>query len=190
MQMNIKQIGAGLLISKNQAIHSAYKCFSLLDRLRKKITKAEIEQNSSLQLIYHPFWLAKTFVIAARPPFPPKKSPNMIFVDAVSGYRGIFSQIPPITDQKISKAQLQTGMIRTKKEAKKYVKDVQIDQINRMYLLKKPEHEVIDLDLYYMPIWKVIIHTPLLKKIYFINANTGEPENFMAEKWRTKDDLM
>lgn len=182
--IRIKRIGERTITKKKQARLLAYKSIPWRDRIFKKMSKQEVKDKGHLHLFYHPIWLAKTLVIAERPPFPPKKMPNMIFVDAVSGYRGIFSNIPSIKGKKVSKEMVGQCKITTKEQVVKYIEDVQLHQINRSYLLKKPKHKIVDIELCYLPLWEVKVDTSSGPRSYFLNANTAKDENYMAKKWQ------
>lgn len=126
----------------------------------------------------------KTLVIADRKPFPPKKTPNMIFIDAVSGYRGLLSTVPETSDAVIIERKLvHPNIIR--KDVLPYIQDVQTSQINRSYILKRPKHELVDYFLIYLPLWKGKIVSQHLNEGFVINANTGESEKHMAKLWKS-----
>ncbi|SFF57348.1 hypothetical protein SAMN05216353_10256 [Halobacillus alkaliphilus] len=129
--------------------------------------------------VYHPMWTVKLLVIADRKPFPPKKKPNMAFVDALSGYRGLFTSVPPITAREVSQANVQRADITKQELLDKYVIDVQDKQINRSYILKKPRYEIKEAELVYLPLWRVEVDTDFLSKTFVINGNTGEPEDLL-----------
>ncbi|MGM8215394.1 hypothetical protein ACLIA0_07440 [Bacillaceae bacterium W0354] len=189
-KLQIKRIGHSE-ITKENVYRYIYKGLPFTNRLNKQINVNYLKNNSEqCQLIYHPFWLAKTVIVAERPPFPPRKTPNMIFVDAVSGYRGVFSSVPVIQKVEVNGDELRKLVINQEEEVKKYIEDVQQKQINRSYILKKPLHELHDLFLAYLPIWKVNIKLDTINKIYYVNGNTGELENFMANRWESREDLI
>lgn len=142
------------------------------------------------KLIHHPFWMVKSLIVAARPPFPPRKIPRMIFIDAVSGYRGIFSHVPPVTEEEAAYDTVVEPFLESEADIAAYIRDVQERQINRQYMLKKPEHEVIDRTLVYLPIYKVRVESDEIDDVFYINANTGESENFLSGRWRNGEDLL
>src|SRR5690625_2736810 len=189
-QMNIHRIGDTALIGEAELYKFVQKALPIKFRMNKSIDETVLKQSDKAELIYHPFWLAKTLVIAERPPFQPKKLPNMIFVDGVSGYRGVFSKIPDIVEMEVNRTDVQPLVITSEEEARKYVKDVQIKQINRSYLLKKQKHEIVEMSLGYVPIWQVLIRTSELHETFYINANTGESEKYMAKRWQDRKDLI
>lgn len=187
----IDLVGNEALISQNEVYQHVYKAAGIKARLHRTIDKKYFQQHAEVcELIYHPFWIAKTLVIADRPPFPPRKQPNMIFVDAVSGYRGVFSKVPPIRTEQIDQSKRIQALISDKADAERYVKNVQEKQINRSYILKKPRHEIRDITLTYLPLWKVTVRSGLINETYYINGNTGESEKFMAERWQSGNDLL
>lgn len=188
--MKIKVLGEGLHFGKKRLVKDTYRCVPFFDRMKKLVTKKDLEKKASFRLFYHPFWVAKTLVIAERPPFSPKKIPNMLFVDAVSGYRGMFSHVPKITEKKVSKRVLQTPVIASKEEAKRYITDIQVHQINRSYLLKKPKHKLLALNMLYLPIWEVCVEVEGEERYFYINGNTGENEAFLAKQWEKRKDLL
>jgi len=194
VQMNeatIKVIGDNITVTEHELYKHVYKAAGFKARLNRSINEHYLRQNTkTCDLMYHPFWLAKTLVIADRPPFPPRTHPNMIFVDAVSGYRGVFSKVPPIHDREIGHGSLVETYITDKREAERYVKNVQEKQINRSYILKKPRHEIKEIFLVYLPLWKVAILSGLVNETFYINGNTGESEKFMSERWQSGKDLL
>ncbi|NLS09552.1 hypothetical protein HGQ17_05915 [Nesterenkonia sp. MY13] len=139
---------------------------------------------TSKTLIHHPMWLAKILTFADRPPFPPKVRPNVAFVDAVSGYRGVMETVPPLwetTDDDASARQIKPK-ITTEEKAKPYVRAV-LDKVDRSYMMKKPRHSIEELNLVYLPLWKVKLALPGAPEEMVINANTGEPETYLARQW-------
>lgn len=187
----IKLIGNKVSVSEQDLFKHVYRAIGMKGRVNRTIDENYIRQHTKVStLIYHPFWLAKTLVIADRPPFPPRTLPNMIFIDAVSGYRGVFSRIPPISDQETNLSDLVQMRISEKGEAVRYVKNVQEKQINRSYILKKPRHEIKEVFLVYLPLWKVAVRSELINETFYINANTGESEKFMAQRWQNGKDLL
>ncbi len=189
-QMNIHRIGDTALIGEAELYKFVQKALPIKFRMNKSLDETVLKQSGKAELIYHPFWLAKTLVIAERPPFQPKKLPNMIFVDGVSGYRGVFSKVPAMSELEVNKMDVQPLVITNEEEAKKYIQDVQVRQINRSYLLKKPKHEIVEISIGYVPIWKVLVRTPMFHETFYINANTGESEKYMAQRWQSRKDLI
>ncbi|SFA85101.1 hypothetical protein SAMN04488072_102312 [Lentibacillus halodurans] len=189
--VSIKLIRNKVIVSENNLLNHVYKAAGFKARLNRTVNEKYLQQHAKVcKLIYHPFWLAKTLVIADRPPFSPREQPNMIFVDAVSGYRGVFSRIPPITDQQVNHDDLIPMRISNQDDAVRYIKYVQTRQINRSYVLKKPRHEINELFLVYLPLWKVVIRSGLVNETFYINGNTGESEKFMADRWDGGKDLL
>jgi hypothetical protein len=169
---------------------SIYKSMGWMRRFNKMSKPSSIqEQVIRRELFYHPFWIVKNLVIAERPPFPPRKMPNIIFIDAVSGYRGLFTTIPPMQEEEVEIERLVAPEI-SEEVLDKYIRNVQHKQINRSYILKKPLHEVKEVSLVYLPIWKVQVKGEIGPETFYINANTGESEKFMSERWKSKKDLL
>lgn len=186
----IQRIG-NKLISETVLYKSIYKSLRVKEKINKSVNIDYIRKNmTEKELIYHPFWIAKNLVIAERPPFPSKKMPNVIFIDAVSGYRGLFSKIPSIIKEEVRGDNLAPLRIKQEEEVKKYIKNVQEKQINRSYILKKPLHEVKEVSLVYLPIWKVKVEGDEIDETFYINGNTGESERFMSERWKSGKDLL
>jgi hypothetical protein len=186
----IQRIGTNL-ITDAVLYKSIYKSIGVKGKFNHKVNPDYVRAHAvEKELIYHPFWIVKNLVIAERPPFPPKKMPNVIFIDAVSGYRGLFSRIPPVTDEKVEESSLALLRISKEEELKKYIKNVQEKQINRSYILKKPIHEVKEVSLVYLPIWKVKVKSGEINDTFYINGNTGESEKFMSERWKNGKDLL
>lgn len=189
---NIKRIGDGQNdISGPKLYKAVYKSLGLKGKLSKRVNQDYIREHvHHEELIYHPFWMVKNLVVAERPPFASKKIPRIIFVDAVSGYRGIFSHVPPLTDEAVDDGQLTSLQIDSEEAVSKYIKDVQVKQINRSYILKKPLHEIKETSLVYLPIWKVRLKSSEFNRTFFINKNTGESEQFLSERWWNGKDLL
>ncbi len=169
---------------------SIYKTLGIQQKLNRSINPDYVRDHTTKkEMLYHPFWMAKNLIVADRPPFPPKKIPRIIFVDAVSGYRGLFSHVPPINTESIADKMLTAPQI-TEENLEKYIKDVQEKQINRSYILKKPRHENKATELVYLPIWKVKVSSSELDHTFYINGNTGESEQFISERWWNGKDLL
>ncbi|MFS0671578.1 hypothetical protein [Ornithinibacillus sp. 179-J 7C1 HS] len=189
--ISIQRIGVGNIINEAEIYSFIYKSLGIGYKLNKNINENYLRDfTSEKTLIYHPFYIAKTVVLAERPPFPPKKTPNLIFVDGVSGYRGVFSKVPPITEEEVEEDFLVPVRIPDDKAALQYIKDVQQNQINRSYVLKKPLHDIKGVTLHYLPIWKVVVNSGYIKDVFFINANTGESEKYLSSRWRNGKDLL
>lgn len=175
-------IQQGSLLTRNEALAYAYKYLPLKLKWDKEMNRERLKEYVlSCEQIYHPFWIAKTLVIAERPPFPPKKMPNVIFVDAVYGYRGLFGKVPPLEESDVRKDQLVPEKIHDQDDALRYVKHVQHRQMNRSYLLKKPIHQIQEMFVAYVPLWNIHVKVRNHDAIYMINANTGERERFCRQ---------
>lgn len=74
-------------------------------------------------------WVAKMLVIAERKPFPPRVTPNMGFVDAVSGYRGLFTSVPPFQSVN-SDGLVARPILQSEDQLQPYIQDLQ-SQINK-----------------------------------------------------------
>lgn len=188
-RLRVKQIGDWQVVTDENLHQFVYKNLGIKHKL--KVNKEQVrEQIVEKELLYHPLWLAKTFVIADRPPFSPKKMPNIIFVDAVSGYRGVFQKVPKMQGIEIDEDCAVRKRIDKDDCERKYLKDVQENQINRSYILKKPRHEIVDVYPAYLPIWKVAVESELFRETLYLNANTGEHEKYMSERWANGKDLL
>lgn len=188
--MKIKQIGNEIL-GMDELHQAIYKSLGLKTRFNRNIDARHIKENiRDVELKYHPFWMVKTLLVAARPPFPPRKLPRMLFIDAVSGYRGMFSHVPPVSESNIETEKLVQPVIKDETETNRYIKDVHEKQINRSYILKKPEHEVLEKELVYLPIWTGTVQSDFVNITFHINANTGESEKFLADRWQNGKDLL
>lgn len=185
----IKRIGK-THISEKELYQSIYKSLGMKARLNKTINADYLKKNTtSATLLYHPFWMVKNLVLADRPPFPPKKIPRMIFIDAVSGYRGIFSHVPPVSEEAVDEEKIVEALIR-EEAVDQYAEDVRAKQIDKQYLLKKPRHEALETALVYLPIHKVVVESAEVNKTFYINGNTGESEQFLSERWKNGKDLI
>lgn len=180
----ITLLGSNKLISEDKLYLYMYKALKWSQKMNKEINSTFLKNHiTDKELFYHPLWIAKTLVIAARRPFPPKKIPKMIFVDAISGYRGMLSTVPETVSIHVKPEHL-TNIGIIEEDVKKYIKDVQEKQINRSYVLKKPDHKLIELSLVYLPLWRVNVKSDMLNKEFIINANTGESEEYMVTFWQ------
>lgn len=141
------------------------------------------------EVIYHPMWIVQNTVVATRRPFKPKRIPHIIFVDAVSGYRGLLSTVPYISETAVEKDKIISHIIDAQ-AVEHYIKDVQNNQIDRSYVLKKPGHERSEPRLVHLPLWKVEMKGRSGREIHYINANTGDSEDFMSSRWASGVDLM
>lgn len=147
------------------------------------------EDIHAAEVVYHPMWIVQNTVVATRRPFKPKRIPNIIFVDAVSGYRGLLSTVPFISETAVEKDRIISHIIDAQAVVQ-YIKDVQSNQIDRSYVLKKPGHEQSEPRLVHLPLWKVEMKGQTGREIHYINANTGDSENFMSRRWASGVDLM
>lgn len=180
----ITLLGSNKLISEDKLYLYMYKALKWSQKMNKEINSTFLKNHiTDKELFYHPLWIAKTLVIAGRRPFPPKKIPKMIFVDAISGYRGMLSTVPQTVSIHVKPEHL-TNIGIIEEDVKKYIKDVQEKQINRSYVLKKPDHKLIELSLVYLPLWRVNVKSDMLNKEFIINANTGESEEYMVTFWQ------
>lgn len=180
----ITLLGSNKLISEDKLYLYMYKALKWSQKMNKEINSTFLKNHiTDKELFYHPLWIAKTLVIAGRRPFPPKKIPKMIFVDAISGYRGMLSTVPETVSIHVKPEHL-TNIGIIEEDVKKYIKDVQEKQINRSYVLKKPDHKLIELSLVYLPLWRVNVKSDMLNKEFIINANTGESEEYMVTFWQ------
>ncbi|WP_143414431.1 hypothetical protein [Halobacillus massiliensis] len=184
----LQLIGTGEGVKKEELSGLIYRSLGVQVKLNKRLTKDYLKDHiTEQQMFYHPLWVGKLLVIADRKPFPPRKKPNMVFIDAVSGYRGLFPSVPPLKGAEASAAQT-VGAEITKQEAEeKYIIDIQEKQINRSYVLKKPRYELRELFLTYLPLWKIRVDSSYLTKEFVINGNTGESEEFMSKLWKSRE---
>ena len=185
--MMIKRIGSRN-ISEKALYRAMYKSLGIKVKMNKTITPEHLKSHTTAKtLIHHPFWMVKSMVLADRPPFPPRKIPRMIFVDAVSGYRGIFSHVPPVTEEEAGE---KVDPYIMEEDLQKYVDDVRKRQIDKQYMLKKPRHETVETSLAYLPVYEVKVESAEVDETFHINANTGESEGFLSERWRSGKDLL
>jgi|SRR5699024_1651026 len=185
----IKRIGT-TYISEKELYKSIYISLGMKARMNKTITADYLKKHTTSEsLLYHPFWMVKNLILADRPPFPPKKIPRMIFVDAVSGYRGIFSHVPPVSEEAVVDGVIVEPVIQ-ENEVDKYAEDVRRKQIDKQYLLKKPRQEIVETSMVYLPIYKVVVDSVVVKRTFYINGNTGESEQFLSERWSSGKDLI
>src|SRR5699024_9370415 len=104
-------------------------------------------------------------------------------------YRGIFSHVPVLTDEEAGEGQIVAPYIM-EEDLHKYAEDVRKKQIDKQYLLKKPGHETVETTFVYLPIYEVKVKSSEVDRTFYINANTGESEQFLSERWRDGKDLI
>ncbi len=190
-QTTLRLIGTGKGIQEEDLPKSIYKMLGVQAKMNRTIDTHYIKQHiKEAKRFYHPLWVAKLLVIADRKPFPPRKKPNMVFVDAVSGYRGLFPSIPPMNETQVERAEAATPQITKQQVEQKYIIDVQQNQINRSYVLKKPRYHLEDVFLTYLPLWEVEVDSDYLSKTFVINANTGDSEEYMSGLWGSGELLL
>ncbi|KGP91811.1 hypothetical protein N780_15665 [Pontibacillus chungwhensis BH030062] len=161
---------------------SIYKSVKPTLRWNRNFSQKTVQEGMiKKERVYHPMWIVKLLVIADRKPFKSKVTPNMVFIDAISGYRGLFPSIPPTAQKQVNSSDVKKAVISKDDLFTRYLPDVQDKQINRNYVLKKPRYEIKEAELVYVPLWEVELHTPFLTKSYYINGNTGESEELMLE---------
>lgn len=157
-------------------------------KLNKKLDENVIKKGIvKSEKVYQPMWIVKMLIIADRKPFPPKIKPNMVFVDAISGYRGLFPNVPPVTQQKVASSKVKDATITKQELLEKYLINIQEKQINRNYVLKKPRYEVKEAEVVYLPLWLIEVDTDFFTKTFLINGNTGESEDLLKKLWKSNE---
>ncbi|MFG6146897.1 hypothetical protein [Halobacillus sp. B23F22_1] len=185
-QKNLRLIGTGGGIAESELPNVIYKNLGIQMKMNRSISADYIKNHiARTKRVYHPMWVAKLLVIADRKPFPPRKKPNMVFVDAVSGYRGLFPTVPAMNEGEVETGEVVPAQLTKQQVKETYIQDIQQNQINRSYVLKKPRYQLEELFLTYLPLWKVQVDSDYLTKEFFINANTGESEEYMSKLWRS-----
>lgn len=149
-------------------------------RMRRRYRRTSTGMSKG-ELLLHPMWLAWARIIADRPPFRPVVRPTVIFVDAVSGYRGQLTTVPHTQELDPDVGTVQQARVRDEGRARELVRDVQTQQINRSYVLRKPRHEVSRLKLLYLPLWRFDPGDG--GDVAVINAVTGDDEAYLASRW-------
>lgn len=131
-------------------------------------------------LLLHPMWIAWSDVLAERPPFRTAVRPSVIFVDAVSEYRGLLASVPHTQVLDGREVQVHRATV-TRVRARELVTDVQQSQINRTYLLRKPRHELRRLELSHLPVWRFDPRGG--EPVAYVNAVSGADESYLAGRW-------
>ncbi|MFS0752325.1 hypothetical protein [Oceanobacillus sp. 1P07AA] len=181
--ISIQRIGENPTITLERLYKYVLRTLPLRIRFNRGVDEQYLIDNTiEKYLYYHPVWVANTLVIAERPPLTPKILKQRIFIDAISGYRGLVSKSLPLKSVDVDRNLLESHQIVESNEVEKYVKDVQVKQINRSYLLKKPQHEIKELQLVYLPLWRIKVKSTIINKVFVINANTGEAENYIYQR--------
>ncbi|GGD03110.1 hypothetical protein GCM10007216_37280 [Thalassobacillus devorans] len=185
--MNVNVLGEDTLES-HELPGYMYKNLKPSLKLNRQLNKELIEKGIvKKEKVYHPMWIVKMLEIADRKPFPPRKRPNMLFVDAVSGYRGLFPNVPPITQKEETSTRVKKASITKQELLGKYIVDVQEKQINRKYVLKKPGYEIKEIEMVYLPLWLVEVETAFFSKTFVLNGNTGESEDLLMKLWKSNE---
>jgi len=124
--------------------------------------------------VFHPFWFIKAVSYADRIPFPPKVRRYVIYIDAVSGERGLTDRFPQIEQQTAGIHTVRSPQL-IKDNIKPLVDDLVESLILRRYLLKRPTVEVMDPELIYLPFYYVRIKvTAETIHIFSVNALSCE----------------
>lgn len=176
-------IDGNQVLSEKTLLAGIRKGLGLAHRRRFRAWQVQ-EAILSKSEVHHPIWLAKIVTYADRPPFRPKSTPNVVFVDAVSGYRGVLEMIPTLNEIVHVDAERPAPVIDTPERAHPYVRAV-LSTVDRRYALKKPRHEVKELTLVNLPLWRVRLDLEGGKEI-ILNANTGEPEKYLSSQWERR----
>lgn len=185
--MNVSLLGEGSML-EDELPKYIYKSLNPPLKWNRRLNEEVIEQGIvKKDKIYHPMWIVKMLIIADRKPFPPRIKPNMVFVDAISGYRGLFPNVPSVFQKEVSSSKLTKAMITKEELLEKYVKNIQEKQINRNYVLKKPKYDIKQTEMVYLPLWRVEVETDFLTKTFVINGNTGEAEDLLMKLWETNE---
>ncbi|MCA0984265.1 hypothetical protein LCL89_09430 [Halobacillus yeomjeoni] len=183
--MNVNILGEET-VTEQELPEYMYKNLKPSLKMNRNVTKETLENGIvKKEKLYHPMWIVKMLIIADRKPFPPKVKPNMAFIDAVSGYRGLFPNVPPINEKEVSESKVKKARITKQDLLSKYVVNIQEKQINRNYILKKPRYEIKETSIVYLPLWEVEVDTKYLTKTFVINGNTGESENLLYDLWQS-----
>lgn len=191
MRKKITILGNPPCITDDNLYKYIHKSIPVIMRIKKGIDISLLKRyTNKIQLIYHPIWLVKLLIIADRKPLPPKKSNTNIFIDAISGYRGLLNNIPLTTTEINKSTKCIDPFINEENNLEKYIQDVQNSQINRSYMLKKPKYKTTEYFLTHLPLWKVEINGSKIQRDIFLNANTGESEQYMASQWNSKKWLL
>ncbi|HLR97238.1 MAG TPA: hypothetical protein VK053_22135, partial [Jiangellaceae bacterium] len=122
-------------------------------KIRRRLRRSPTGTSNG-EFLLHPMWIAQAEVIADRPPLRPVVRPTLIFVDAVSEYRGQLTTVPHTQQVDRHASTVHRVRIRDEQRARELVQDVQTQQINRSYVLRKPRHEIRRLELLYLPLWR------------------------------------
>ena len=177
-------LGGGEPVSTDVIVRGARNALGMRRRARTSVREVRAVMVAS-ELVHHPMWIAKVLTYADRPPFSPKVTPNAVFVDAVSGYRGVLETMPAMDQPLPERANRPEATIATAEAAKAYV-DAVLQKVNRQYMLRKPRHEIAELLQVALPLIRVRLDLDGGTDVV-INGNTGAPETYMASLWG-KDD--
>ena len=177
-------IGGEEPLDEEAILAGAHRGLGMLRRLR--VSRGRLRSaDASMRLVHHPMWLAKVVSYADRPPFPAKAKPNVVFVDAVSGYRGVLETMPALTKLVPAGHDTPEPVVASEPDARRYVAAV-LRRVDRSYLLKKPRHVIRDLTIAFLPLWHVRVDLDGGIECV-VNGNTGEPETYMASLWGSRE---
>lgn len=156
-------------------------------RLRRRLRRGPAGETAGA-LVLRPMWIAATKVIADRPPFRPRVQPQTIFIDAVSGYRGLLEKPPPARRVTLDPRDPSLDGIPctllprrlSRSRAEELVGDVQRRQIDRSYALRKPRHALLGLELMLLPLWR--FEPGGDAPAGTVNALSGDDESFLMDQ--------
>lgn len=126
------------------------------------------------QYVFVPFWFIKVASYADRIPFPPKVRRYVIYIDAISGERGLTDRFPRTEERDAGEYRVRSPYMK-EDTIKPMVDDLVESLILRRYLLKRPSVEVMDPELVYLPHYYVRVRTAdEAIRMYAVNALSAE----------------
>lgn len=190
--MSVEALGDGSPLDADGALRAVWSGQPLLRRGLARwrrlgsvpVLRAELREQ---ELLWCPLWLARTLVTADRPPFPPRRSAVAVFVDGLSGYAGLLGGAAPTAVVDPVEGRVLAPVL-DEEQARDRVTEVQRQQIDRSYPLRKPRHRIESVRLVHLPVRRLHLAGPRAEAAgvagsWHVNAVSGELETHLAREW-------
>lgn len=124
---------------------------------RLLLGRKEEVQLLETQYVLHPFWFIKVAAYADRLPFSPKLRRHVLYIDAVTGERGLTDRFPEIEKKTRTGKKIVPPLLKDE-DVKQMTEELIENLILRTYLLKRPRIEVAGRELVYLPHYQVRVN--------------------------------
>jgi hypothetical protein len=123
---------------------------------------------------YYPFWFIKAEAYADRSPFSPKLRRHVLYIDAMTGDRGLTNQFPKIEQKSKTKIDVLSPRFN-KEKVDNLINELVEDFILRPYLLKRPTVKIVGKELIYLHYYLVNVKTKSdVRYSLSVNSLSGE----------------